>query len=150
MPYAKGTKTSTRDSLEELRRTIGRYGGSDFMLSEGATRVFIEFSFRSRRVRFALPLPEMPDPADYWGKAQLLAAQNERESEVRRRWRSLILVVKALLEAVESEILDVDEAMMGETVMPERGGATVYETFGGQIREAYRRTPLALPPGRMG
>src|SRR6266702_1005031 len=132
--YAEGTSVSTDRSRVELERVLERYGANGFgyawdtmvevtpakcslgqcnqdgRLVEAClvdhswqvvkerrfTRevVAISFRFKDRRVRLDVP---MPAEHELGTKAKLDAA-------TRQRWRALVLVVKAKLEAVASGI----------------------------------------------
>jgi hypothetical protein len=68
-----------------------------------------------------------------------------REAEVRRRWRSIALIIKAKLEALSSESYTFDEVFLNEIVLPNK--QTVGEWLGPQIEEAYQGGPMPLALG---
>ena len=63
-----------------------------------------------------------------------------------QRWRALLLVVKAKLEAVEAEIATFEEEFLPHIVLP--NGRTVGEMALPEIERAYQggRTPALLLP----
>ncbi len=67
------------------------------------------------------------------------------EQEVRRRWRSLALFVKATLEAVEAGIITFDRAFMAHLMLPD--GRTVAQHLQPRIETAYAtgEMPALLP-----
>ena len=85
-----------------------------------------------------LPLPVKSEPRFARTPERGLArspAQIEQvwEQECRARWRALLLVIKAKLEAVESGITTFETEFLPCTVLP--GGATVAEEIAPRVRE---------------
>ena len=147
--YADRTEVSSDRSRTEIEKTLRRYGAAQFAYGWDRTGAVIGFTMNALQVRFVLPLP---DPADAeftrtpTGRPRSAsAAETEYERSVRQRWRALALVVKAKLEAVAAGIAIFEDEFLAYTVLP--GGATVAETIGGQIADAYRtgQVPALLP-----
>jgi hypothetical protein len=70
------------------------------------------------------------------------------ESELKRRWRALVLIVKAKLELVASGGSTFEVEFLAHTMLP--NGDTVGETMLPRIAQAYRTNsmpPLMLGPG---
>lgn len=68
----------------------------------------------------------------------------EWEKAVRQRWRALALLVKALLESVESDIVTFEQAFLPYTVVPGTG-MTVAEHIGPALETAIEAgTPARL------
>lgn len=133
--YAAGTDVSSDRSVMEIKRTLQRYGASQFVFMESESQGVIAFVSGGRQVRFVVPLP---DPASReftvtpTGKARVeSAAFSAWEQACRQRWRALALVVKAKLEAVDAGIVSFEEEFMAHLVLP--GGQTVFERVGPQI-----------------
>jgi hypothetical protein len=63
------------------------------------------------------------------------------QQQVRSRWRALLLVIKAKLEAVYLGVLTVDDAFLAETVRRDR--QTVAEYMAPQIESAYATGKIA-------
>jgi hypothetical protein len=126
--YAQATTVSSQRSREELERILARYGATAFAYAWEGTLAVVAFKLHGRQYRLTLPLPDRYDPAiRYTATRKTLrspTAQAEAfEQQVRQRWRALVLVVKAKLEAVEAGILTVESAFVAETVLP--NGQTV-------------------------
>lgn len=113
MSYAKGTDVPVSRSRDEIERTLRRYGAEAFGYAGDGTTAMVEFTTLDRRVRLFIPMPE----------GRLTAVQYDRE--VRRRWRVLLLTVKAKLEAIESGISTFDDEFLAHLVLPT--GRTVGE-----------------------
>lgn len=79
------------------------------------------------------------------GKRNKVDFATTREQGCRQRWRALLLVVKAKLEAVECGIATFDDEFMAHILIP--GGGTVGDWMGPQIVRAYElgEAPSILP-----
>ncbi len=61
-------------------------------------------------------------------------AENDKKA-ARQKWRALLLVIKAKLESVESEIETLEQAFYANIVLP--SGLTVYEETRENVALAY-------------
>lgn len=146
--YAEHTIVSPEKSLQEIRQILKRYNATKFGMIEEADGVGIGFEMRDRRVRFMITLPkEGSVKVKVNGSNTTVASQPAYEKSIRQRWRALVLVIKAKLEAVESGIETFEEAFMAQLVLP--NGQTVGEWAAPQIAAAYtnNRMPPLLPSG---
>lgn len=145
-PYAQGTSVPVSRSRAELEDVLRRYGADGFAYMEDAGFVQIGFRIENRAVRIALPPPceeTLPERARTRTAAQTEAALAQEE---RRRWRALVLVVKAKLEAVESAISTLEREFLADLVLD--GGQTVAEAMGPELaRRLPEGRPLLLLPG---
>jgi hypothetical protein len=139
-------------SRAELERLVVRYGATSFQLGWEATTAVVAFRLHDRFVRFDLGLPHESDPRfrkskrrRYGDYLDNTAAQRAAvcAAEHRRRWRALLLVIKAKLEAVDSGITTFEEEFLAHLVVP--GGKTFGAWAVPQIAEAYKRG-MDLPP----
>jgi hypothetical protein len=139
MPYAQGTDVSVDRSQSELRGILRKYGAEGLAMAEMPKRAVVEFMANDRRIRFALPLPAVDDPEMRRNKAGAQRSSSQLTSAVaaeeRRRWRALVMVVKAKLEAVESGIVTFEDEFLAQTVLPDN--TTVGEAVAEPIRRAY-------------
>ena len=139
--YAEDTKVPVEQSRAEIERTLQRYGATAFAFFSEAGKAIIVFQAKDRRVRFDLPLLHKAGPENN-------AETRTREQDTRRKWRALLLCIKAKLESVASGIETFEEAFLAHIVLPDG------ETVGGhtipRIAAAYRGEPLQplLPPPR--
>jgi len=137
MPYAQGTEVSVGRSQDELRQVLCKNGADGIAIAESAEVGRCEFMARDRRIRFDVPMPTAADVA------KTARGQNRSPSqrvaavaaEERRRWRALLLVVKAKLEAVESGIVTFEDEFLAQTVLPD--GSTVAQQVQEPIARAY-------------
>lgn len=128
MGYAQGTTVRIDASKAEIERLVTRYGASQFNTGwdSGRRKVAVQFDMNSRRIRFILDMPAPEEYAKYERKGpygtvhvrerSLTEQLKLADQEMRRRWRALVLVVKAKLEAVESNISSFEEEFMAHIV----------------------------------
>jgi len=146
--YAAQTEVSSSRSRDEIERTLVRYGADQFIYGWQDDAALVGFRMADRQVKFILPLPSK-DEHRFTHHARGMrtpdAAFKEWEQAVRQRWRALLLVIKAKLEAVDSGISEFEDEFMANIVLPD--GKTVSAWMRPQIGEAYRlgAMPAMLP-----
>jgi len=157
--FAAQTTVPVERSRAEIERILERYGAEKFVYGWDRDDAVIAFVVRVdsgelRQVRFKLPLPDKADPEfTHHSRGRRTETEIERrwEQAQRQRWRALVLVVKAKLEAVESGIATFEDEFLAYTMLPT--GATVGEWLSPQLDEVYRdgvmpaSLQLALPSG---
>lgn len=126
--YAARTKVpadKTRLDIEALMR--GR-GADQFFSGADADRALLAFRLNGRHIRFVLPLSDA-----------------RSQQNIRSRWRALLLVIKAKLEAVDLGITTIEESFLADTILPDK--RTVAEVMLPQIESAYHdgKMPPLLP-----
>lgn len=151
--YAATTNVSVAKSRDEIERTLARFGATSFAYGWQGDRAVIQFTAEDRQIRFELPLPARGDRQfthTPTGKPRHpLDVEKHWEQGCRQRWRALLLVIKAKLEAIESGITSFEDEFLAWTALP--GGSTVRDHVHPMIDEAYRLGDvaplLALGPG---
>ena len=152
--YATDTKVSVEKSRAEIERILQRYGCEDFAYRSSRGFAQIAFKMNDRMLRFDLELPD-PDEREFrltnHDRPQVrteAAAHKRWEQACRQRWRALVLIIKAKLEAVESGITTFDIEFMAHTIAP--GGKVFHEVALPQIEQAYQtgHMPPLLSSGR--
>jgi hypothetical protein len=142
--FAEGTSVPVDRSRAEMERILMKYGADQFSSGWTAEKAVIMFRLRARYVRVEMPLALA---GKTWGpnKGKHLHSQDSAAKENRRRWRALVLYVKAKLESVESEIVSFEQAFMAHIVLPNK--QTVGEFMQPQIESAYQsgQMPKQLP-----
>jgi hypothetical protein len=148
--FAEATEvpvTKTRAELEEL---LTRYQATATAIFTSADHAAVAFEMHGRRVVMKLQLPDARDRQFTHGRVNqhagvaLLtpeAAKAKHEKACRRKWRALLLAVKAKLVAVEDGIETFEEAFMAHVVMPD--GRTVADHIKPRIATAYRENKMA-------
>lgn len=150
--YAEGTTVSPERSQMEISEMLRRYGAQGFQYGWEDGRAAVGFRAHGRMVRFLVGLPSEDDP-EFWQtptgrQRDARGARGAYEGEVRRRWRSLALAIKAKLEAVETGIASFEDEFLAYTVLPD--GTTVAEHVHREIEAAWRsggRPPRLLQIG---
>ncbi len=98
------------------------------------------FFDEDRAIQFRLPLPDRDDSEftrtpSLGNQRSQDAADKAWEQACRARWRALLLVIKAKLEAVEVGISTIEHEFLAWTVIP-GDGRTVGEAIGPQMQRA--------------
>lgn len=147
--YASGTQVPVERSRGEIERTLTKYGARQFMYGYDQDRALVAFTLNNRQIRFILEMPRRDSE-----EVRLTAGGNPRtpsaqrdfyDQLVRQRWRALLLVIKAKLEAVDTGIVSFESEFLAHTMLP--SGRTVGEEIAPQIDKAYQtnRMPELLP-----
>lgn len=135
--YAAGTSVAPEYSRLEIERILSRYGADQFFYATEAHRAVVGFRAHNRVVRLMVPLPKREEFGfSAAGRKRTPVAVTEAwQQEMRRRWRSLVLIVKAKLEAVSSGLRTFEEEFLSDILLP--GGETVGARLLPQVTEAY-------------
>jgi hypothetical protein len=137
--FAKGTVVPVERTRAEIEKTIMNYGADEFSSAFMNGQAAIQFRVKERRVRFVLDLPSQE-----WARGEIMSRKRPRwydrrnipanilaplvDAEHRRRWRCLLLAIKAKLEIVDSGIATFDEEFLAHIVIDDgQDSRTVYE-----------------------
>ena len=129
--YAKTTVVPIERSKGEIQRTLVRYGAESFAYAEKSQAAMIEFQMTGKRIRFVIPLPARPSGEGYGSGVEL----KKYDQSVKQKWRALALVVKAKLEAVDSNITTLEQEFLAHIVLP--GGRTFGDSVIPQLDQIY-------------
>ena len=140
MSYASQTTVPierTRVEIEALLRQAGAtgiFGGWDDRTKTGQ----VVCRLKERMIRFRITLPALKDfMKTPTGRSRNTAdATSAMQQEERRKWRALLLIIKAKLEMIESGDSTVDREFLADLMLPD--GSTVYESAGPAIVESYK------------
>lgn len=151
--YASNTTVSTDRSLDEIKRSVRRYGGTEFAFMESESATAIAFTIQGLQVRMDVRLPD-PKAAEFqYTPGRNLrrdsdTAYREWEKTCRQKYRALALVVKAKLEAVDAGISTVEREFLADILLP--NGGTVFQNLEAPIRQALAgdMSPLQITAGR--
>lgn len=153
--YAQGTTTPVEKSRAEVEVILKRYGATGFGYSWDRrleprddapgpalerNYVMIAFQIRNRRVRLDVPMPTPEDLDTGQPGAKRSVDLAERE-----RWRALVLVLKAKLEAVKSGISSLEHEFLAGVVMAD--GRTIGEAIIPRLSEAVEHGRLLPAKG---
>lgn len=145
--YAATTSVSSEASRSEIERTLTRYGASGFAYGWQNENAVVMFEMQNRRIKFVLPLPdktsrEFTHTEHRHNKRHPDDALKSWEQACRQKWRALALVIKAKLEAVESQVSMFEDEFLANIVLP--NGSTVGGWLQPQIENAYKNKKM--PP----
>lgn len=131
--YAKETKVPVIQSRAEIERLLATHKCSQFMCGTDYDHHIarVQFKAYNRFVRFVIALPDRGQFARYGSRK---GAEKWEQAE-RQKWRALLLVIKAKLECVESNIATFEEEFLAHIVMP--NDKTVAELVLPQIEGVY-------------
>lgn len=148
MRFAQTTLVSPERSRAEIETLLKRYKATTFGYATDSGQAVVQFRLQDRIVRFLIPLPKIEDarktPAGRQRRTDKIPdvlAQEERQ-----RWRALLLVIKAKLEAVESGITTFEQEFLAHIVMP--NGQTIGTLILPEVAAAYQsgKMPKGLLP----
>ena len=124
--YAIKTEIPVTRSRNEIELILKRYGARAFGFMSNSERAMICFEVPDREngmsmgVRMMLPMPDPEDPdikLTPSGSLRTEAQLKDRMAQAERSaWRSLTLLVKAKLEAVESGISTIEREFMPDLI----------------------------------
>lgn len=154
MTYANKTQVSSEKTRIEIEKVLLKYGASEFAYAWRDDEARIAFAMADRRIMFRLPLPDRNDPQFRFTPVtrdirSKVAQEAAYEQAVRSRWRALLLIVKAKLEAVEAGIVTLESEFLAHILLPD--GTTVYDQVAPRLAIAYSGGDVpALLPGASG
>jgi len=150
MKYAQHTTVSVDKSRAEIEKILSRYGAEQFVYGWNQDMAVIAFLMKGRMIRFQLKLPSKNDDQFIYTPAKKRKRRPEEalkawEQACRQKWRALVLVIKAKLEAIDSGITTFEDEFLAHIVLPD--GSTAGEFLKPQIALAYekRQMPKLLP-----
>lgn len=145
--FAADTGVPVENTRLEIERTLVKYGAVSFLSGYHQNSSFVQFIMSNRQVRLYLKTPQLSEfTKTEKGYARGRDAQEvARDQALRQRWRALLLVIKAKLEAVESGISSFEEEFLPHILLPD--GTTVAQWMIPQVTEAYKtgQMPQMLP-----
>jgi hypothetical protein len=98
--FAERTQVTVEETILEIRKTVARYGGDQFVFGVAEDKIVVGFTNAGRQVRFAVK-------------------QDAEKPQVNRQQaRALLLVLKAKLEAVASGVMEFEDEFLANIVMP--------------------------------
>jgi hypothetical protein len=157
MSYAAQTSVPVERSRAEIERVLQNYGAQQFIYGWDQHAAVVGFTVmhdeERRQIRFRVEVPDQASFLRSKGGQRRTAIQAEKafQQAQRQRWRALLLVIKAKLEAIEAGIATFEDEFLAYTMLP--GGETVGEWMKPQLDEVYRdgvmpkTLQLALPSG---
>lgn len=149
--YASNTDVSQERSIEEIKNNLRRFGADSFSSYESSRHNMagLEFEMNNRRVRFLITIPNRDEfVKTETGRDRTTNQVNlEWEKAIRQKWRSLALIVKAKLVAVNENVVEFDQEFAMHFVTA--NGQTMYEQIKPKMEEYCNSSEFpALMPGK--
>lgn len=141
MSYADGTSVSVERSRAELDALLSKHGASQRLIGSDDEQgfAFAVFRLAGRQVRLRVPVPKLGDYDSIIRAAprRTIAETRHRawEQACRERWRALVLLTKAKLEAIALGVSTVEREFLADTFLPD--GRTVYEAIAADVERSY-------------
>ena len=117
MAYAETTRVPFERTVQDILTMLRKAGAEQVGQMEEAQRLTIMFAMNERQVRFRVGWDNTP-------------------TSKRQRGRALLLVIKAKLESIASDVETFEEAFLANVVMAD--GKTVHERVAGDLALEYR------------
>lgn len=133
--YAEGTSVTAEKSRAELEALLAKHGASEFALRTRAEFAEVAYHIHGRAVRHRVERPALK-VRSYATQREKEAAANASEAEWRRRWRALLLLVKAKLELIASGQSTFEREFLADILLP--NNQTVHEALLPKLEAAYR------------
>lgn len=121
--YAEDTHVPVERSRAEIEKILTKYGSDQFTCGWGKDKAVIAFRMQKYCMKIEMPLPIYHVTEDKRGH---LMGTDQVAKETRRRWRALVLYIKAKLESVESEIMSFETAFFAHIVLPNKQTASEF------------------------
>lgn len=140
--YAEGTTVPIEKSKAEIEATLRRYGADEFASGWSSKGGAVFFQADGRNVKLFIPAVQASD-VETTEKGRTRRAgrlTSAVEAEERRRWRALLLLVKAKLEAVAMGVSTIEKEFLADIMLP--NGDTLGDFIRPQLAESYRTNRL--------
>ena len=129
--YAETTSVSVEKSRAELDTLLGKHGAQQrgIMTDEVANSAVIMFALDGQKYSIRVPLPPIasiepekghePRQWQYWDHAiRDLWRQKEHAQACRTRWRAIILLIRAKLEAIRVGLSSPEREFLADLILP--------------------------------
>lgn len=151
MAYATNTEVSVEKSRGEIERLLSRHRCTKFAtgVDHESHLATVQFHTHNRIVKFEIALPNPADPKyrkikNTYMQRTAAGVAKIVDQEERTRWRALLLVIRAKLEAVESNIATFEDEFLSHVVLPNQ--QTVAQYIGPMVERIYETG--RMPPER--
>lgn len=118
--YAKNTNVPVEQTQMEIQNLLKKYGAVQFGMDW--ERNAILFKIKNRSVCITVPLPKKEDfrltPTHI--KRNYSQLENAYQQAVRQRWRALLLIIKAKMEAIATGITSLEKEFLADILLPNK------------------------------
>lgn len=117
--YVRGASITAAASQSEIQQMLMASGATGLRWHREDGKAAIAFRAGPRRFRMVLALPHTADGLP--PRVTAYATAKAHHDLARQRWRQLSLLIRAKLDAVDSDIAGFDEEFLGYVLDPEDG-----------------------------
>lgn len=142
MPYAENTKVEVEKTIADIVKMLKAAGAKRIGQQENETDILIYFELADRAIRFRVPLATAYMGPSRHRNGAPVDPRSWLDQKNRQRARALLLVIKAKLESVASEVETFEEAFLANVMG--KDGRTVYEAIRDPLAVEYRERPAHL------
>ena len=135
--YAARTTVPVFKTHTEIMELLQKHGADGFGFDHEGGHSVVRFRMSGLYVQITLTMPPLEDFALTPKRLRRTpeAQERAREQACRQRWRALLLIIRAKLEAVESGITSLESEFLANVMLP--NNLTVGQVLAPQIEEAY-------------
>jgi hypothetical protein len=153
--FAENTSVPVDRSKAELDRLLAKHGATQqgTMSDNEKGLAYVVFRMAGRNIRLNIHLPKVGDFAKNPNPRSLKPRSQEQqhrawEQACRERWRSIVLLVKAKLEAIRIGHTTVEREFLSDILLA--NSCSVYEQIQGDVERSYLtgKMPPLLGPMR--
>jgi hypothetical protein len=144
MAYAAKTDIPIERSISEIIGMLRKAGAERIAQFEEPTAFTVQFALSERIIKFRVLVPSPDEMPGRDGRNSVLSDSKRLEMArqvARQKGRALMLVVKAKLESVESNVETFEQAFFANVVMAD--GLTLYERTAQQVALEYKTGKVA-------
>lgn len=143
MKYAKTTKVSIENSQIAIQKLLRKYGATRYAIDWDKNNIL--FELHGRPVRIHVKDPDINDKEIQFTPSGIQRSpaniQTAFKQAQKQMWRVMLLFLKATLEAIDSGVIELDQAMFPYFLLP--NGRTISEQLLPQL--ANNVSILSLP-----
>jgi hypothetical protein len=146
--FASETSVPVERSRAELEKLLRRYEADQFVSGWEEGRAMVGFRIAGRTVRLEVPMPTLRDVQKTPSGRQRRAPSSQTAvlaQMERQRWRALLLLTKAKLEACALGLETFEQAFLAGIVTP--NGQTIGQRLVQQLDEIQKGGAIKLLPG---
>lgn len=108
--YAEGTSVTVESSRGEIMGILGKHGVIAQMIGTKPEADFVQFELKGKVFRLEVVRPTQADIFRLWPNHR--DTESKMAQEWRRRWRAIVLLLKAKLEFADSGDSTVERELM--------------------------------------
>jgi hypothetical protein len=145
--YARETTVSPERTQGEIVEVLKRYQAKDYMTGWVQGKALVAFKLKELGIRYLCPMPD-PQHRAFTHSSKGVRTQQQAvkawEQAVKQRWRALLLIIKAKLEAIAAGISSVEEEFLANVVT--QRGTTIGQELLPQLPEIRKGGGVQLLP----